>query len=55
MAKLILGGNEFPLVMTVGVLDDMAMRGYPVDKIPSFSARRGSPSRRTWSTASSLF
>ena len=43
MAKLILGGNEFPLVMTVGVLDDMAMRGYPVDKIPEFFRKEGQP------------
>lgn len=41
MAKLILGGDEFPLVMTVGVLDEMAMRGYPVDKIPEFFRKKG--------------
>lgn len=41
MAKLILGGKEFPLVMTVGVLDEMAMRGYPVDKIPEFFRKEG--------------
>lgn len=41
MAKLILGGNEYPLAMTVGVLDDMAMRGYPVDKIPEFFHKEG--------------
>lgn len=43
MAKLILGGYEFPLVMTVGVLDEMAMRGYPVDKIPEFFRKEGQP------------
>ena len=43
MAKLILGGKEFPLVMTVGVLDEMAMRGYPVDKIPEFFCKKGQP------------
>ena len=41
MAKLILGGDEFPLVMTVGVMDEMAMRGYPVDKIPEFFRKEG--------------
>lgn len=43
MAKLILGGQAFPLVMTVGVLDEMAMRGYPVDKIPEFFRKEGQP------------
>ena len=43
MAKLILGGNEYPLAMTVGVLDEMAMRGYPVDKIPEFFRKEGQP------------
>lgn len=41
MAKLILGGHEYPLAMTVGVLDEMAMRGYPVDKIPEFFRKEG--------------
>ena len=41
MAKLILGGNEFPLVMTVGVLDEMALKGYAVDDIPKYFFREG--------------
>ncbi len=36
MAKLIFGGVEYPLVMTVGVLDHMAVKGYCVDAIPKF-------------------
>ena len=41
MAKLILGGKEFPLVMTVGVMDDMALKGYAVDDIPKYFFREG--------------
>ena len=36
MAKLRIGGKEFPLVMTVGVLDQMAVKGYNVPDIPKF-------------------
>lgn len=36
MAKLVLGGVEYPLVMTVGVLDDMALKGYNVQDVPKF-------------------
>ena len=43
MAKLILGGDEFPLVMTVGVMDEMAMRGYAVDDIPKYFRKEGQP------------
>lgn len=43
MAKLILGGKEFPLVMTVGVMDEMAMRGYAVDDIPKYFRKEGQP------------
>ena len=41
MAKLILDGNEFPLVMTVGVMDEMALKGYAVDDIPKYFFREG--------------
>lgn len=41
MAKLILGGKEFPLVMTVGVMDEMALKGYAVDDIPKYFFREG--------------
>ena len=36
MAKLRIGGKEFPLVMTVGVLDQMAVKGYNVQDVPKF-------------------
>ena len=36
MAKLRIGGKEFPLVMTVGVLDQMAVNGYNVQDVPRF-------------------
>jgi hypothetical protein len=36
MAKLILGENVFPLLVTVGVMDDMALKGYPLRDIPRF-------------------
>lgn len=36
MAKLRIGGEEFPLVMTVDVLDQMAMKGYNVQDVPKF-------------------
>lgn len=41
MAKLILGGKEFPLVMTVGVMDEMALKGYNVDDIPKYFCKEG--------------
>ena len=43
MAKLILGGKEFPLVMTVGVMDEMALKGYNVDDIPKYFRKEGQP------------
>ena len=43
MAKLILGGQEFPLVMTVGVMDEMALKGYAVDDIPKYFRKEGQP------------
>ncbi len=43
MAKLILGGKEFPLVMTVGVMDEMALKGYAVDDIPKYFRKEGQP------------
>lgn len=36
MAKLVLGDDKFPLVVTVGVMDNMALRGYPLSDIPKF-------------------
>lgn len=36
MAKLILGEDVFPLSVTVGVMDDMALKGYPLCDIPRF-------------------
>ena len=36
MAKLVIGGDAFPLVMTVGVMDDMALKGYLINDIPRF-------------------
>lgn len=36
MAKLRIGGKDFPLVMTVGMLDQMALKGYTVKDIPQF-------------------
>lgn len=36
MAKLRIGGKDFPLVMTVGVLDDLAQAGYPIQDVPKF-------------------
>lgn len=36
MAKLRIGGQEYPLVMTVGVLDQMALKGYNVQDVPKF-------------------
>lgn len=36
MARLRIGGKDFPLVMTVGVLDQMALKGYTVKDIPQF-------------------
>lgn len=36
MAKLRIGGEEFPLVMTVGVLDQMSLKGYSVQDVPTF-------------------
>lgn len=36
MAKIIIGGMEYPLVMTVGVLDEMALKGYNADTIPQY-------------------
>lgn len=36
MAKLRIGGKEFSLVMTVGVLDQMAVKGYNVQDVPKF-------------------
>lgn len=36
MAKLRIGGKDFPLVMTVGVLDQMAVMGYNVQDVPKF-------------------
>lgn len=41
MAKLILGGVEYPLMMTVGVLDDMALKGYTVNDIPKYFRAEG--------------
>ena len=41
MAKLILGGVEYPLMMTVGVLDDMALKGYAVNDIPKYFRAKG--------------
>lgn len=43
MAKLILGGKKFPLMMTVGVLDEMAQKGYLVDDIPKYFRQEGQP------------
>ena len=36
MAKLRIGGQEYPLVMTVDVLDQMALKGYNVQDVPKF-------------------
>lgn len=36
MAKLILGGQEYPLVMTVGVLDGMGKLGVDIQGIPGY-------------------
>lgn len=36
MAKLRIGGQEYPLVMTVDVLDQMAVKGYNVQDVPKF-------------------
>ena len=36
MAKLVMGDAEFPLKVTVGVMDDMALKGYPLNDIPRF-------------------
>ena len=36
MAKLRIGGKDFPLVTTVGVLDQMALKGYAVKDLPQF-------------------
>ena len=41
MAKLRLAGQEFPLVMTVGVLDEMALKGYTVNDIPKYFRAEG--------------
>lgn len=43
MAKLILGWKEFPLAMTVGVMDEMALKGYSVDDIPKYFFKEGQP------------
>lgn len=36
MAKLRIGGQEYPLVMTVDVLDQMAVKGYNIQDVPKF-------------------
>lgn len=36
MAKLRIGGKDFPLLMTVGLLDQMALKGYTVKDLPQF-------------------
>ena len=36
MAKLRIGGKDFPLLTTVGVLDQMALKGYTVKDLPQF-------------------
>lgn len=36
MAKLIIGGQKYPLVMTVGVIGDMERSGIPIEDIPKF-------------------
>ena len=36
MAKLRIAGQEYPLVMTVDVLDQMAVKGYNVQDVPKF-------------------
>ena len=41
MAKLVLGGDAFPLMMTVGVLDQMALKGYTVNDIPLYFRKKG--------------
>lgn len=46
MAKLVLRkagqqADTFPLMMTVGVLDQMALKGYPVNDIPLYFRAEG--------------
>lgn len=36
MAKLRIGGTDFPLLTTVGVLDQMSLKGYTVKDLPQF-------------------
>lgn len=41
MAKIVIGGVEYPLVMTVGVLDEMALKGYNADRVPQYFLGEG--------------
>lgn len=43
MAMLRIGGQDFPLVMTVGVLDDLAQAGYPIQDVPKFFSPTENP------------
>lgn len=43
MALLRVGGQDFPLVMTVGVLDEMALKGYNIQNIPKFFSDKDQP------------
>ena len=41
MAKQVMGGEVSPLMMTVGVLDQMALKGYAVNDIPQYFRAEG--------------
>ena len=43
MALLRVGGQDFPLVMTVGVLDEMALKGFTIQDIPKFFSDKNQP------------